>query len=161
MLALAGAAIHPVVRERAAAHRRTRQGALTRVTFEDGLQAQPAWSPDGKFIAYSSNQSGNFDIWVQPVGGGRPVRVTNHPANDWQPVWSPDGKRLAFRSERDGGGIFVVPALGGARAQAVGDFGYAPRVVARTDRAILVVLRSADSERVAGSSACASHRSVE
>ena len=95
---------------------------LVRVTFEEGLQAQPTWSPDGRFVAYSSNQSGNFDIWVQPLGGGRAVQVTTDPSSDWQPEWSPDGNSLVFRSERDGGGIFVVPALGG-RERRLASFG--------------------------------------
>jgi Tol biopolymer transport system component len=98
---------------------------LTRVTFDAGLQAEPTWSPDGRFIAYSSDQGGNFDVWVQPLGGGRPVQVTTHPAHDWQPAWSPDGNSLAFRSERDGGGIFVVPALGGRERQLTA-FGFRP-----------------------------------
>ena len=88
--------------------------ALTRVTFDDGLQAQPAWSPDGQFIAYSSNQSGNFDIWVQPIGGGRAVRVTTRRGERLAARLVAGRQPLAFRSERDGGGIFVVPALGGA-----------------------------------------------
>ena len=100
--------------------------ALTRITFDDGLQGQPAWSPDGKFIAYVSNHGDNVDIWVQPLAGGRAVRVTSHPDNDWQPEWSPDGNSIAFRSERDGGGIYMVPSLGGAERK-LADFGYTPR----------------------------------
>ena len=98
---------------------------LSRVTFEDGLQTQPTWSPDGRFIAYASDQAGNFDIWVQPVAGGRAVQVTTDPASDWQPSWSADGNTLAFRSERDGGGIYAVPALGG-RERRLTTFGYWP-----------------------------------
>ena len=105
---------------------RSAQPALSRVTFEDGLQAQPTWSPDGRFIAYTSDQAGNFDIWVQPLAGGRAVQVTTDPAADWQPAWSPDGNTLAFRSERDGGGIFLAPAFGG-RERRLTTFGYLPQ----------------------------------
>ena len=75
------------------------------------------WSPDGRFIAYASDKAGNFDIWVQPVGGGDAVQVTRSTAQDTQPDWSPDGGTLVFRSERDGGGLFLVPALGGVERQ--------------------------------------------
>jgi eukaryotic-like serine/threonine-protein kinase len=86
----------------------------TRLTFGPGLQINPTFSPDGKFIAYASDRAGNFDIWVQPVaGGGTPVQITTAPEPDTQPDWSPDGSTLVFRSERGGGGLFLVPALGG------------------------------------------------
>jgi serine/threonine protein kinase/Tol biopolymer transport system component len=87
---------------------------LWRLTVGGSLQTDATWSPDGRFIAYTSDRSGNFDIWVQLVSGGDPVQVTHDPASDVQPDWSPDGTKLVFRSERDGGGLFVVPALGGA-----------------------------------------------
>jgi serine/threonine protein kinase/Tol biopolymer transport system component len=93
------------------------QRTLTRLTFGAGLQTDPTFSPDGRFIAYASDRSGNFDIWVQPVAGGEPVQVTRSPAHDTQPAWAPDGATLVFRSERDGGGLFVVPALGGVERQ--------------------------------------------
>jgi Tol biopolymer transport system component len=87
----------------------------TRLTFGPGLQTDPAFSPDGKFIAFASDRAGNFDIWVQALSGGsEPVQVTKSPAHDTQPAWSPDGGTLVFRSERDGGGLFLVPAFGGA-----------------------------------------------
>jgi eukaryotic-like serine/threonine-protein kinase len=90
---------------------------LTRLTFGSGLQTDVTFSPDGRFIAYASDRAGNFDIWVQSVGGGNPVQVTQSPAQDTQPDWSQDGSTLVFRSERDGGGIFLVPALGGVERQ--------------------------------------------
>ena len=111
---------------------------LSRLTFDDGLQAQPTWSPDGRSIAYSSDRTGNFDIWVQPVAGGAAVQVTTDPANDWQPVWSPDGDTLAFRSERDGGGIFVVPARGG-RERRLSTFGYWPEWSPKKTELLFVV----------------------
>jgi DNA-binding winged helix-turn-helix (wHTH) protein len=102
------------------------QPNLWQLTFDPGLESEPTWSPDGRFIAYSSDRSGNFDIWVQPVGEGNAIRVTNSTAHDWQPDWAPEGNRLVFRSERDGGGLFVVPALGGNERK-VSSFGYRPR----------------------------------
>ncbi|MEP6848773.1 MAG: winged helix-turn-helix domain-containing protein [Acidobacteriota bacterium] len=102
------------------------QRKLSQLTFEPGLEIEPAWSPDGRFIAYSSDQSGNFDIWVRSLGEGNSVQVTNSAAHDWQPDWSPDGLTLVFRSERDGGGLFLVPALGGSARKLCG-FGYRPR----------------------------------
>ena len=98
---------------------------ITRLTFDDGLQTNPALSFDGKFFAYASNKTGNFDIYTQPVGGGNPVPVTNNPAHDWQPDWSVRSE-IVFRSERDGGGLYVVPPTGGHERR-VASFGNLPR----------------------------------
>ncbi|HKX29959.1 MAG TPA: protein kinase, partial [Blastocatellia bacterium] len=99
---------------------------LSRLTFDQGLQSEPTWSPNSDFIAYSSDRNGNFDIWVQPISGGDPIQVTHTPEHDWQPDWSPDGSQIAFRSERDGGGLFVVPAFGGHERK-ISAFGSYPR----------------------------------
>lgn len=48
------------------------QRTLTRLTFDEGLQINASWSPDGGFLAYSSERGGNFEIWVQQVNGGVP-----------------------------------------------------------------------------------------
>jgi Tol biopolymer transport system component/DNA-binding winged helix-turn-helix (wHTH) protein len=104
------------------------QRALTRLTFDDGLQIGATWSPDGRFIAYSSNRGGKFDIWVQQVSGGDPIQITKGPGPNWQPDWSPDGKYIAYRSEDSEGGLFVVPALGGQGLERrIAPFGYYPR----------------------------------
>lgn len=107
--------------------RQPSQYILSRLTFDTGLQSEPTWSPDGRFIAYSSDHSGNFDIWVQPTSEGNPVQVTKSAAHDWQPDWSTDGKLIVFRSERDGGGLFVVPAPTGGNERKIASFGYHPR----------------------------------
>jgi Tol biopolymer transport system component len=106
----------------------SRQRVLTRLTFDEGLQFGATWSPDSRFIAYSSDRGGKFDIWVQQVSGGDPVRVTKGPGHNWQPDWSPDGKHIVYRSENGDGGLFVVPALGGEGLEKkISPFGYNPR----------------------------------
>jgi Tol biopolymer transport system component/DNA-binding winged helix-turn-helix (wHTH) protein len=106
----------------------TMQRALTRLTFDDGLQIGATWSPDGRFVAYSSDRGGKFDVWVQQVSGGEAVRVTKGSGHNWQPDWSPDGKYIAYRSEGSDGGLFVIPALGGAGLERrITTFGYYPR----------------------------------
>jgi len=105
-----------------------KQRPLTRVTFDDGLQIGATWSPDGRFIAYSSDRGGKFDIWVQQISGGDPVQVTKRPGNNLQPDWSPDGKYIAYRSDDGEGGLFIVPALGGEGLERkIVSFGYLPR----------------------------------
>ncbi len=104
------------------------QRALTRLTFDDGLQTGATWSPDGRFIAYSSDRGGKFDIWVQQVTGGDPVQITKGSGHNWQPGWSPDGKYIAYRSEEGEGGLYIVPALGGEGLERkIARFGYYPR----------------------------------
>jgi len=105
-----------------------RQRALTRITFDSGLQIGATWSPDGRLIAYSSDRGGKFDIWVQQVSGGDPVQVTHGSGQNWQPDWSPDGKYIAYRTEQSDGGLYVIPALGGTSLERkVSTFGCYPR----------------------------------
>lgn len=104
------------------------QRTLTRLTFEDGLQTGATWSPDGRYIAYSSDRGGKFDIWMQQVSVGNPVQITKGPGTNWQPDWSPDGKYITYRSEDGEGGLYIAPALGGAGLeQKISSFGYFPR----------------------------------
>ena len=56
----------------------------------------PSWSADGRFLAYASDESGDFDIWVHDRESLRALRVTSGQADDRYPSWSPDGNRLAY-----------------------------------------------------------------
>jgi serine/threonine protein kinase len=101
---------------------------LTQVTTDSGLSTYPAISPDGKWVAYASDRSGagNLDIWIQQIGGGEPIRLTQDPSDDYDPAFSPDGTRIVFRSERDHGGIYLVSMTGG-EAQLFARGGFGPR----------------------------------
>ncbi len=75
----------------------------------------PAWSPDGKKIAFeSSRKNGKADIYVMNADGTNRRRLTKHLAHDRYPAWSPDGENIVFYSERDGrsGEIYVMDANG-------------------------------------------------
>ncbi len=110
----------------AASETRASAGHLQRLTYGAGLQHQPAWSPDGRRVAFASDAAGNTDIWIQDVGQPMPVALTSSSDAEWQPAWSPDGRWIAFRSERDGGGLHVMPAAGG-ESRRVTTFGFRPR----------------------------------
>jgi serine/threonine protein kinase len=97
----------------------------TQLTFSPGLDAFPSLSPDGNSIAYSSDQSGNFEIYVkQLTPGGREIQLTSDGQQNVQPAWSPDGQRIAFHSVGRSG-IWIMPALGGSAKQ-IAEFGSRP-----------------------------------
>src|SRR5215475_9448379 len=102
------------------------QRMLSRITVDEGLQNEPTWAPDGRYIAYSSDRGGKTDIWVQQVSGGDPIQITKGPGHHWQPDWSPDGKYIAYRSEEGEGGLYIIPALGRAQRK-IAEFGYYPQ----------------------------------
>jgi Tol biopolymer transport system component/DNA-binding winged helix-turn-helix (wHTH) protein len=104
----------------------TRPRTLWQFTTGAGVQQQAAWSPDGSAVAYASNRDGNSDIWVQPLAGGEPIRVTDSPDYDGQPAWSPDSQWIVFRSEHAGGGLFIVSAHGG-EPRCLAPFGFHPQ----------------------------------
>lgn len=63
---------------------------------------QPVYSPDGKIIAWSSNQGGNYDIWIMDKFGQNRRNLTQSPAYDIMPQITADGKRIFFLSDRTG-----------------------------------------------------------
>jgi TolB protein len=78
-------------------------GSGTRkLTHNAGYNAEPAWSPDGRKIAFSSTRDGNREIYVMNADGSNQRNLTRNPAKDVRPSWSPDGRRIAFVSDRDG-----------------------------------------------------------
>lgn len=81
----------------------------------DGRNGDPAWSPDGRKIAFVSGRDGNFEIYVMKADGSAQTRLTDNELGtpDLQPAWSPDGTKIAFSSRRDAlYGIFTMNADG-------------------------------------------------
>jgi Tol biopolymer transport system component len=75
------------------------QAQLTEVRADD---AQSAWSPDGRRIAFKSRRNGNNELYVMNADGSDETRVTNSfRVSEGQPFWSPDGRRLLFRKTPD------------------------------------------------------------
>ena len=84
---------------------------------------EPAVSPDGRLIAFTSNRDGNNEIYVVRSDGGNLLRLTNNPANDYAPAWSPDGRSIAFVSNRDGNDNVYVMRADGSNQTRLTDFG--------------------------------------
>jgi tricorn protease len=106
----------------------TAGGIARRITTHPGLELFPKFSPDGKFIAFTGQYDGNFNVYVIPSDGGEPKQLTFLPNPMHSPErmgpnnqvinWLPDGKRILFLSRQDTfnswfGRLFTVPIDGG------------------------------------------------
>jgi tricorn protease len=75
-------------------------GNVRRLTSDLALESRPAFSPDGKWIAFSGQYEGNTDVYLVAAEGGVPRRLTWHPGNDIVSGFTPDGKAILFTSPR-------------------------------------------------------------
>jgi len=104
----------------------TEGNEVRRLTVHTARDAYPRFSPDGKWIAFSSDRFGNLDVFIIPVDGGQPTRLTYHSAGDQVLGWTPDGTRVLFssqRSERFGAMLYTVDLVGGMPVSAGPDIG--------------------------------------
>jgi TolB protein len=69
---------------------------VTQLTNEPAHDVMPKISPDGTRIAFASNRTGFWNIYVMPITGGRAMQLTSGTADDLHPSWSPDGSQLVF-----------------------------------------------------------------
>ena len=86
---------------------------VTRLTNNPGADGEPAWSPDGRKIAFVSDRDGNYDIYVMNADGSGVTQLTNDAIAARDPDWSPDATKVVFASVRDGNSeIYVMNADG-------------------------------------------------
>jgi tricorn protease len=73
---------------------------VQRLTVNRARDVYPRFSPDGKWIAFSSDRNGNLDVFIMPAGGGTAKQLTTHSADDTVLGWSADSKSVLFSSNR-------------------------------------------------------------
>ena len=95
-----------------------------RLTLGGGFNVEPAWSPDGSRIAFTSDRGGAYQVWVMESDGSGQRPLTSVGQN-FAPDWSPDGSQIVFHSDRDypdgSQGTIYVMAADGSRQRRVGE----------------------------------------
>jgi Tol biopolymer transport system component len=91
---------------------------IRQLTSTEAANLRPAWSPDGKRIAFQRSEDDAYHVYVMDADGRNERRVTSGTADDRHPAWSPDGKLLAVDSGTDAQReIWVVDVAGSSRTQ--------------------------------------------
>lgn len=90
------------------------RGRPRQLTRDSYYKSDPAWSPDGRKLAYSSDKAGTPDIYVLDLASGNEQRVTSLPGAEVSAAWSPDGSTIAFQ-DQTGATHTVVLSTGAVR----------------------------------------------
>jgi tricorn protease len=98
-----------------------------RLTAHVARDMMPRFSPDGQWIAFTSNRLGNNDVYVMPASGGEPRQLTWHSGDDQALYWTPDGREIVFTSARGthpfGSPLYRITLDGSAPRPMSMDFG--------------------------------------
>jgi tricorn protease len=102
---------------------------VQRITVHKARDVYPRFSPDGKWIAFSSNRYGNYDVFLVPAEGGPAKQLTFHSANDTVVGWTADSKKILFQSSRGLmypgiPNLYEVSIDGGLEQPVATDWGY-------------------------------------
>ncbi len=92
----------------------TAQEPPKQITFGEKLDLDPMVSPDGNHLAFASNRTGEFDIFLITFGKAGTVQLTQSNKDDRHPNWTPDNKTVLFDSKRTGGGDLYETARDGS-----------------------------------------------
>jgi tricorn protease len=99
---------------------------VRRVTVHKARDVYPKFSPDGRWIAFSSDRNGNLDVFITPAEGGTPRQLTFHSADDSVLGWSPDSRAVLFSSQRGedfAAKLYTASLDGGMEQNAGSDMG--------------------------------------
>jgi serine/threonine protein kinase len=121
VLAAAAPKIYRFV-ERFSRLRQLQNLTLVPLTTLLGNAVAPAFSPDGRKIAFAwDGENGDqvYDLYVKPIGTDELHRLTKWPSGMYRLAWSPDGRSIAFvrSSDHDHSGLFIIPSSGGSERE--------------------------------------------
>jgi len=128
-------------------------GMARRLTSFQGATTNPKFSPDGKWLSFSAEYSGNVDVYVVPAEGGEPRRLTWHPGGDVVQGWTPDSKSVMFASSRASWSpsaaprFWTVPVEGGIETPMTLPRGYQGKISADGSHIAYRMNSSWDEER--------------
>ncbi|MGA2586670.1 MAG: LpqB family beta-propeller domain-containing protein [Candidatus Aminicenantales bacterium] len=92
----------------------TEGGKAYRLTDNVAYEREPIWSPDGQWLAFTSNRFGNNDVFIMKSQGGTPIQLTFHSGDDVATDFTPDSRWVIFRSGRaSSSSLYKVPLTGG------------------------------------------------
>jgi Tol biopolymer transport system component len=94
---------------------------VRQLTFSSSFDTNPAWSPDGQWLAFQSSDASGAYVYVTNLSGSNVRQLTNDPAFDGDPSWSPDGQQIVFRSSRSGNTDLYVMDVQGNNIQQLTD----------------------------------------
>ena len=87
------------------------------MTDDGSNNVDPSFSPDGSKIVFTSDRSGNFDIWLMNSNGTGALQLTFDGSEQKNPAWAPDGERVAYVSNEGGDYSIWVMSLGNTGSQ--------------------------------------------
>jgi serine/threonine protein kinase len=123
------------------------KSAARALTSGNSRDRQPAYSPDGTKVVFSSNRSGNTDLWILDLRSGEVRQVTEDQSEDWDPAFSADGESLLWSSNRGGVLEIWTARADGSQARQLSNDGVDAENPTQTPDGQWVVYASANPEQ--------------